>query len=93
MNALPLYVNGRFLTKNPSGTWRFAHETVRALDALLCDGKIHGEIVIVAPPNSVAPQGLSCIKFEIYGNHQGHFWEQWDLYRRTKDGILFFANQ
>ncbi len=48
----PLYVNGRFLIQQRTGVQRFAHETVRALDALLAEPAqmgLHGRAALVTP--------------------------------------------
>jgi glycosyltransferase involved in cell wall biosynthesis len=88
-----IYINGRFLQKPVTGTERFAHEIVRALDSILHNKRLGVDIKICAPLNTPIPDHLKVIKFETCGSRQGHAWEQWDLYHRTRDGILLsFTN-
>jgi glycosyltransferase involved in cell wall biosynthesis len=86
--ARPLYINGRFLTRAVTGTQRFAREIVWALDAHLVAQGADREVVLLAPPGTPKPEGLQVLQFRTCGQHQGHLWEQWDLYRAAKDGQL-----
>jgi glycosyltransferase involved in cell wall biosynthesis len=83
-----VFINGRFLSKPITGTQRFAWEMVVALDALLAEQNTGIDVKIIAPPGTVAPEGLLRISCEACGNLKGHAWEQWDLFRRTRKGVL-----
>jgi glycosyltransferase involved in cell wall biosynthesis len=82
-------INGRFLGKPITGTSRFAREIVWALDALLEREKNAAlRVELVVPRGTPAPEGLKRIGFRTCGSHQGHVWEQWDLWRATRKGLL-----
>jgi glycosyltransferase involved in cell wall biosynthesis len=86
--ARPLYINGRFLTRAVTGTQRFAREIVWALDAHVTAHGADRDIILLAPEGTPTPEGLHVIKYRTCGSHQGHVWEQWDLYQASKDGTL-----
>jgi glycosyltransferase involved in cell wall biosynthesis len=88
MMQVPIFINGRFLGKNITGVQRFAHEIVWALDTLLVEKGIAVNIKILAPLGMHAPEGLLRIGFETCGSFHGHIWEQWDLFRAAKGGLL-----
>lgn len=83
-----MFINGRFLSKPVTGTERFAREIVWAMDALLAALPVPPKVTLLCPPGTAAPEGLRVIQFAIAGAHQGHFWEQWDLYRAARGGFL-----
>lgn len=85
-----VFINGRFLQKPVTGTIRFAREIVWAMDALLTKGPESSapRVELIAPPGTPEPQGLKRIGFRTCGTHQGHLWEQWDLARATREGVL-----
>ncbi len=86
---LPLYINARFLGKPITGTQRFAHEIIAALDKKIGEGaQVFSKVVLLAPSGTPQPTGLEPIGFQTCGHLQGHLWEQWDLWRASHDGLL-----
>jgi len=74
-----LYVNGRFLAQPLSGVQRFATEMTAALR------RIHqGPLKVLVP--SDANQRHPDV--HAVGRRSGHVWEQLDLPRHVKDGVL-----
>ncbi|MDR3424425.1 MAG: glycosyltransferase family 1 protein [Alphaproteobacteria bacterium] len=93
MVTLPIFINGRFYGKKITGTERFAREIVAALDALLCERNSDANVTILAPQGTVKPDGVSRIGFANVGCLHGHAWEQWDLARAARHGVLLnFCN-
>jgi glycosyltransferase involved in cell wall biosynthesis len=88
-------INGRFLTQPVSGVQRYAHEVVRALDAVLASGHPSArnvELELIAPPGTTFPPGLSAITTRTAGNANGHLWEQYCLPAQAKHGLLSLCN-
>jgi len=89
-----IYINGRFLTQNRSGTQRFAEEITLALDESLAKIPAVGyEFTILHPKSKQRSLKLNHIKQRAIGNRIGHLWEQIDLYRAARNGLLLnFVN-
>ncbi len=84
-----IYINGRFLTQNRSGTQRFAEEIILALDESLAEAPAEGyEITILHPAKKKRSLKLRNIKQRAIGNRMGHLWEQIDLYSASRNGLL-----
>jgi glycosyltransferase involved in cell wall biosynthesis len=84
-----IYINGRFLTQRITGVQRYAREILSELDALLARDGSGSELEwkLVAPRGAALPPlrritGVHC------GWLSGHAWEQFDLPRITRDGLL-----
>jgi glycosyltransferase involved in cell wall biosynthesis len=79
-----LYVNGRFLAQPLSGVQRFATEMIRALPH-------HWEPAALRPiilvPQRTPPQSMP-FQIEKVGRANGVAWEQVDLPRRARGGLL-----
>lgn len=86
-----IYINGRYLTQRLTGVQRFATETVRSLDEQLSSGtiKISSTISLVVPPGSFPLPSLKIVKIVQSGRLRGHAWEQLELPRIARDGLLF----
>lgn len=78
-----ILINGRFLGQRVTGVQRYAHETLRALDAALADEGPWARWTLAVPPGVTAP-ALRHIAVEEVGRRQGHAWEQLDLARRAR---------
>lgn len=76
-------INGRFLGQRITGVQRYAHETLRALDAALADEPRWARWTLAVPRGVSAP-ALRHIAVEEVGTRQGHAWEQLDLARRAR---------
>jgi glycosyltransferase involved in cell wall biosynthesis len=68
-----------------TGVQRFATEITRALGAL--PAWRAQDAVLLAPAGTADP-GFPGFRFQTAGRHKGHLWEQWDLGRATRDGLL-----
>ncbi|MCU0869584.1 MAG: glycosyltransferase family 4 protein [Burkholderiales bacterium] len=88
--AAPLYVNGRFLSQSITGVQRFAQETVTALDRLRHSGAIARDrrVVLLVPPDAQRRLALDTIEVRQVGRRTGHAWEQFELPRHARDGLL-----
>lgn len=88
----PLYVNGRFMSQETTGVQRFAHEIVQAWDEMIGSGEIDGKgfpITLLAPPNARQTLSLSHIEIRRVGTSRGWVWEQTELPRFARNGVLF----
>ena len=83
-----IYVNGRFLGRGVTGVERFAAMTLREMDAALQHDGATGHRWTLLVPQGVARPDWWHQGFETVGHRGGHVWEQWDLARRARDGVL-----
>ncbi len=81
----PLYFNGRFAAQSLTGVQRFATEITRALAAQPQWPALNA--VLLTPPTA-SPIDIAGFRGEAVGRRQGHGWEQFDLARRARDGLL-----
>jgi glycosyltransferase involved in cell wall biosynthesis len=83
-----VYINGRFLTQRVTGIQRYARETLRELDRALIETPASRQRwVLLAPKNTVFPL-LERIECRNVGHLSGHLWEQLELPRFSRDGLL-----
>lgn len=83
-----IYVNGRFLGRPMTGVERFAVMVLEQVDTLLnLDPPSHEHWTLLVPDGVERPAWWHQ-DFETLGKRHGHLWEQWNLARRAKDGIL-----
>jgi glycosyltransferase involved in cell wall biosynthesis len=91
-----VYINGRFLCQDVTGVQRVALELVSALDGLLAtEDAVRNAIsfVLLAPQRIAHPVRTRHIRFEQVGALSGHCWEQVDLLRHSRNGLLLsFGN-
>jgi glycosyltransferase involved in cell wall biosynthesis len=78
--AAPIFINGRFLAQPLAGVQRYATEMSRALAALNPD-----RVTLLAPPGIAQPSALPA---RIVGRRGGQIWEQVELPRFAKTGVL-----
>jgi glycosyltransferase involved in cell wall biosynthesis len=85
-----VYVNGRFLTQRVTGVQRYAHEVLRALDALLAEEpeRADFDLELLAPEGSVFPT-LQAIRTRAVGPFTGNLWEQFTLPSIVRGAPLF----
>lgn len=83
----PIYLNGRFLSQPVTGVQRFAGEILASLDRLW-DAADPDPPTILAPamPAQAAPRRI--LRAEILPRGRGHVWEQVELLRRARHGVL-----
>lgn len=81
----PIYVNGRFLARTVTGVERFAIGVLTALDEAADPAR---PITLLAPPGIQRPGWLRNIAFRNIGRLRGHAWEQIDLWRAARGGVL-----
>lgn len=85
---LKAYINGRFLAKPVTGTERFAREILVALDNLLSEAGRTISVTCLVPTSANPAIELKAVKIVKTGRFQGHAWEQWDLFRAARNGVL-----
>src|SRR5690242_19062005 len=75
--AIPVVINGRFLSQRLTGVQRFALETLYALDTLLDESvqRNRFRFEVLAPPAAIMPS-LRNISFRHVGRASGVLWEQ-----------------
>jgi glycosyltransferase involved in cell wall biosynthesis len=86
-----VYINGRFLTQSVTGVQRYAHELVKALDAMIGRGEIDPQrfrLVLLAPRDLLVEPEYRFIALRKIGIFSGHYWEQLELPFYARDGIL-----
>jgi glycosyltransferase involved in cell wall biosynthesis len=86
-----VFFNGRFLTRPVTGVERFGGEVIRAIDALCTEGHsaVEGlDFEVVRPPSDCVSERFSRIPERGVGARGGHLWEQLDLPRYVRGGIL-----
>jgi glycosyltransferase involved in cell wall biosynthesis len=89
------FINGRFLSQQPTGVQRYAEEIVRALDEIVSEqsNEANGlKIELLCPPGSREVPGLNSILVRSVGRGRGHLWEQTMLPRYVKGGLLSLGN-
>ena len=87
-----VFVNGRFLSQPVTGVQRFSAEIVGAIDALMAQGE-WPETSLLTPhleggPPSKAVAASGCLRERPVGERRGHLWEQIDLPRAARGGVL-----
>jgi glycosyltransferase involved in cell wall biosynthesis len=92
MMSGPVFVNGRFLSQPVTGVQRFSAEIVGAIDALMAAGE-WPETALLTPPRNGEGASASIgaswrLRERPVGQRQGHLWEQIDLPRAARDGVL-----
>lgn len=87
----PVFLNMRHLTQPLSGMQRFAEELTGALDERLArePGALGGRRVVgLAPPGALRRPAWRAIEIRELPGPSGHLWEQWSLWRASRDGAL-----
>ncbi len=79
-----IFLNGRFLAQGLTGVQRYAREVARALDAMA----ERPAITLLAPPDARDLELFPRLSPRIIGTRTGQGWEQWDLPRAARDGLL-----
>jgi len=82
-----IFINGRFLGRPVTGVERFAGMIVREIDAALAPVDA-ARFTVLAPQGVARPDWLKNIGFENTGSRSGHVWEQTDLWRAARHGVL-----
>lgn len=91
----PIYINGRFVSQPRSGIQRFAAEVVKQLDVLIGEAAADGrpmEVTLLLQPGTEETLPLRHIAIETVGRRHGHLWEQIDLARHARGGLLLNLN-
>jgi glycosyltransferase involved in cell wall biosynthesis len=86
-----VFFNGRFLVRPVTGVERFGGEIIRAVDTLCTEGHsaVDGlDFEIVRPPADSVSERFSRIPERVIGRRGGHLWEQFDLPRYVRGGVL-----
>jgi glycosyltransferase involved in cell wall biosynthesis len=91
VQGLPIFINGRFLSRQPTGVDRVGYELVCAIDRLLEAG--HPEVrkhrwVLLVPPDPVRLPPLRHVECRVVGPFKGNLWEQLTLPWRSWGGLL-----
>jgi glycosyltransferase involved in cell wall biosynthesis len=82
----PVYLNGRFTVQPLSGVQRFATETMNAIDRLWSSGR--APFSILAPAGGTGSWDHANLRFREIGRLSGQLWEQLELPRFARDGLL-----
>ena len=85
MPPSPVYWNGRFAVQSLTGVQRFATEITRALGAQ--PGGAALDVTVLTPPTET-PVAMPGFRVQAVGRRGGHAWEQWDLPRAARGGLL-----
>lgn len=86
----PVFINGRFLAQQLTGVQRVASEITGALDAMVDETR--WTTTLLAPRNA-RDGGYRRIGVKQVGQRTGQAWEQLDLPRHTRGGLLLnFGN-
>ncbi|MCM1984211.1 glycosyltransferase family 4 protein [Lyngbya confervoides] len=88
---MQLFINGRFLTQQVTGVQRYARELVQAIDTLIAADELPNPfeaITVLVPPGTEISLSLSNLPIQAVGRWQGHLWEQIDLPRYSRGGLL-----
>ncbi|MGI2030853.1 glycosyltransferase family 4 protein [Rhizobium panacihumi] len=86
-SSAKIFINGRFLGRPVTGVERFAGMILREIDAVLTPANA-GRFMVLAPQGVARPDWLKTIGFENVGSRSGHAWEQTDLWRACRGGVL-----
>lgn len=89
-HPINVFINGRFLTQKITGIQRYAREITLALDRGLSDGDVDPsryDFTLFTPQNADRLP-LEKIPTRPVGQLKGHLWDQLDLPRHTRKGIL-----
>ncbi|HEY0797048.1 MAG TPA: glycosyltransferase family 1 protein [Acidisarcina sp.] len=90
MTLRPLFINGRFLTQEITGTQRYAHEIIDWLDAKLVEsGAGWPEVAILVPSSDKLLPTYKAIQLKVVGACSGRLWEQVELPFYSRGGVLF----
>ena len=84
MNSI-LSINARFLTQSLTGVQRYSIEVLNALDDLLQPG----QAIAYCPKGAKMQVSWKKIHLEEFGQLKGNLWEQIELLRISKGGLLF----
>jgi glycosyltransferase involved in cell wall biosynthesis len=86
-----IFINGRYLTQRITGVQRVATEVVFSLDRFLEAGTLGGgcDVTLLAPTGNYSLPNLKSIRLVQGGRFSGHPWEQLDLPRLARGGVLF----
>lgn len=86
-----LFVNGRFLAQPTTGVQRYATELILQWDEWLVDRRLNPAdwTIEVLAPRRARELSLRRIPIRRIGRFSGHLWEQLELPRHAKDGVLF----
>lgn len=83
-----LFFNGKFLTAPPTGVHRVAEEIIRAIDARLAERGGDCGAAILHPPGIKRELPLRVIPHRRVGRSGGPVWEQTELPRAARGGLL-----
>ncbi|HKY01375.1 MAG TPA: glycosyltransferase family 1 protein [Burkholderiales bacterium] len=86
-----ILINGRFLSRTPTGVDRFAYEVLAGIDQLLeaDDPCVQGlRFKLLLPPGVTQKKAFTAIETATVGEKNGQLWEQFDLPRAVGRGDL-----
>ena len=83
---MQVFVNGRFLTQPVTGVQRCAREFLSEWSKRAESGRVVAP-TLLCPPDA-PPSPFPAIPSVRVGSHRGHLWEQMDLARHTRGGLL-----
>lgn len=84
-----LAINGRFLSQPVTGVQRYAHEVLRALDAILAQRPEIAATVFAPPGGPDCTGRWKHISWRRVGTLKGNLWEQIELPVYSRSSVLF----
>jgi glycosyltransferase involved in cell wall biosynthesis len=84
-------INGRFLSRKPTGVDRFACEVLTALDQMVADQEAavaNLSFQILVPSQGEPKRQFAHLPTRRIGKRAGQMWEQWDLALAARGGLL-----
>lgn len=91
MSITKISINGRFLTRRPTGVDRFAYELLAAIDHLYSQENPAVKelsMKVLLPPDGDPSHTFAHIPLIRVGHYNGQVWEQMDLPQATKGSLL-----
>ena len=88
-------VNGRFLSRDPTGVDRYAFEILKAMDSLITEGHplARGlQIELLCPAGGVNSSPFQTIPLRLLPKAPGHVWEQCILPMYVRGGLVSLCN-
>lgn len=88
-----IFINGRFLSQSLTGVQRYAAEMATTIDRMLISGDAPHQLAradwhLLTPPDAELSLDLARIAARKVGTQRGHLWDQGDLLRAARGGIL-----
>ncbi len=85
-----IYINGRFYSQDITGVQRYSRELLRALDSILSEPEYaQVQVVCLISRDAADIPAFQNIEIRRIGRLRGNVWEQIELPKQARDGVLF----